>query len=120
MLGIRFGYYSDDAMTAWNIDSMVDFAEDLQPKYGGFIVPVVFGGQIDASKGDQWIADFWVKIIGVMEKRLASHGKPYIAGTDRPTIADFKCFQSCIGIIPENSAMAIPQPVLDKVNTLID
>ena len=120
MLGIRLGYYSDDAMIAWQIDSMVDFAEDLQPKYGGYISPVVFGGQIDESKGDEWIANFWAKIIDVMEKRLASHGKKFIAGTDTPTIADFKCFQSCIGIIPENPAMAIPQSVLTKVNNLIN
>ena len=28
MLGIRHGYYSDDPMTCWAIDSIVDFMED--------------------------------------------------------------------------------------------
>ena len=29
MLGIRHGYYSDDPLTCWAIDSLVDFMEDL-------------------------------------------------------------------------------------------
>ena len=29
MLGLRYGYYSNDSMTAWAIDSLVDFMEDL-------------------------------------------------------------------------------------------
>jgi len=28
MLGIRFGFYSSDANTAWEIDSLIDFMED--------------------------------------------------------------------------------------------
>ena len=28
MLGIRHGYYSDDYLTCWRIDSLVDFMED--------------------------------------------------------------------------------------------
>merc|ERR1712172_94182 len=30
MMAIRTGYYSDDPMTCWAIDSLVDFAEDMR------------------------------------------------------------------------------------------
>ena len=32
-------------------------------------------------------------MIDVFEARMVKHGKPFLAGTDRPTIADFKAFQ---------------------------
>ena len=61
-------------------------------KYASYIRPSWIGGACDESAGDAWIAAFWSKIIAIMEKRLAAHGMNFIAGTERPTIADFKCF----------------------------
>ena len=57
------------------------------------------------------MADYWDKIIPVVEARLAGHGKKFIAGTDRPTIADFKCFQNVIHALPSNSACVVPANV---------
>ena len=92
MLGIRLGYYTDDPMTAWAIDSMVDYADEMISKCNDWIMPAVFGGNIDETKTDQWFAEYWDKIIPVIEARLNDHGRKFIAGTNRPTIADFKCF----------------------------
>ena len=48
----------------------------------------------------------------VIERRMAEHGKPFIAGTDRPTIADFKAFATVSVALPEcNSACAVPANV---------
>ena len=90
VLGIRLGYYSEDAETCYNIDSLMDFAEDLQPSIGQYLFPVQFG----RPHGDrQRFLDGWFrKHMKVCGDRLASHGKPFLAGTDRPTIADFKMF----------------------------
>ena len=43
MLGIRLGYYSDDPMICFAIDSIVDFMEGLQPKFAGYLLPVTQG-----------------------------------------------------------------------------
>ena len=93
MLGVRHGYYSDDPMTAWKIDSLVDFMEDKQGPHAALYLPL-FGGAtaIDPAHVDPWFANFWDKVIPVLEARLSEHGKKFLAGTDRPTIADFKAF----------------------------
>ena len=41
---------------------------------------------------DPWFANFWDRVIPVLEARLAEHGMKFLAGTERPTIADFKAF----------------------------
>ena len=41
MLGIRNGYYSQDPMTCWAIDSLVDFAEDMQAKHLMMYAPLL-------------------------------------------------------------------------------
>ena len=92
MLGIRLGYYSEDPMTIWAIDSIVDFIEDIVPKHAEFIFPAVQGQQIDESKADSYFKDVWDKSIPIIENRLAGHGRAYIGGTDTPSIADFKAF----------------------------
>ena len=44
MLGIRFGgYYSSDPQTAYEIDSLMDFQEDILNKFGGYVFPKVMG-----------------------------------------------------------------------------
>ena len=40
MLAIRLGYYSEDPMTCWQIDSMMDFCEDLFGKFSAFYAPM--------------------------------------------------------------------------------
>ena len=55
-----------------------------------------------------------------MEKRLQMHGKPFIAGTDRPTIADFKLF-ACPSVgLDINSATIIPPSVQAMCQAQID
>ena len=91
-LGIRLGYYSTDSEICWNIDSLVDFIEDRVNTFAGYTFPVASGGQPDPAKAGPWVNKLWSPMIDVLENRLVGHGKPYLAGTDRPTIADFKAF----------------------------
>ena len=117
MLGIRLGYYTDDPITAWAIDSLVDFAESNQPKFGGYVYPFArFGNPLDEADGDAWIERSWGVVCPVYEKRLAEHGRKFIGGTDTPTIADFKCFQHNIGFTELNASTPISRAVLDKIN----
>ena len=43
VLAIRLGYYTEDPMIAYNIDSLVDFAGDLHLKFADYLMPVVLG-----------------------------------------------------------------------------
>ena len=115
MLGIRHGYYSDDPMTCWAIDSIVDFMEDKQGAHVAIYSPLLASQPFDPSKADAWFSDFWDKVIPVLEKRLSGHGKKFIAGTDRPTIADFKAFQTVIMNLDSNSGCVLPQDIRDRL-----
>lgn len=119
MLGIRFGYYTDDPMVAYKIDSIVDFAEDLFGKCNGWLLPAVLGGEIDMSKEDEWFDNYWKKLLPVLEARLSEHSKKFIAGTDRPTIADFKCFANVSRASSMNGATAVQPATLAKLDALI-
>lgn len=121
MLGIRLGYYTDDPMTAWAIDSLVDFVEDNRGGHDRFFDPVLGGGTPDESQGDTFVNNYWNKVLPIVERRLTAHGKNFLAGTDRPTIADFKAFQMHMSTIDPNSpACVVPPSVLAKVNAVID
>ena len=115
MVGIRCGYYSEDPMTCWAIDSLVDFCEDHTNKFAGYLFPATKNQPISENAGD-WLSDYWEKVLNVIEKRLAEHGKPFIAGTDKPTIADFKAFSPVSISLPDcNSATVVPASVQVKL-----
>ena len=44
MLGIKLGYYSDNPDVVYKIDSLCDFAEDLQPKFDAYVLPFLNDG----------------------------------------------------------------------------
>ena len=119
MLGIRLGYYAEDPQTCYNIDSLCDFQEDILNKFGGFLFPKVMGkGEVGTGSVDRenFFTLFWNKQIAVVEGRLAGHGKPFVAGTDRPTCADFKLFaQPSIGLSDTNPNSMIPQADQDEI-----
>ena len=43
VLAIRLGYYSEDPMIAYNVDSLVDYAGDLHSKHADYLLLEVFG-----------------------------------------------------------------------------
>ena len=75
MLGMRLGYYHDDAMVCWAIDSIMDFVEDLQTKFCRIYLTVMENEVLTEREGDMWLENYWDKLIPVLEKRLAEHGQ---------------------------------------------
>ena len=76
MLGIRLGYYATDSMIAYQIDSLLDFVEDMVPKFSGYLKPAVFGGaELEVEAGMQWCNDYWKTLWGILEGRLSKHGR---------------------------------------------
>ena len=43
MLAIRTGYYHEDPLICWNIDSLMDYYEDMVPKKQKYLGPVLQG-----------------------------------------------------------------------------
>ncbi len=119
MLGIRLGYYTEDPITAWEIDSLVDFSEGLTVKFVARFVPVVTQGKtLDESQTDEWIANSYDKACPIYEKRLEGHGKRFLAG-DKITIADFKAFAHFIQTSDINRASPCSREALDKINACV-
>ena len=114
-LGIRHGYYTENADIAYAIDSLCDFHEDIVGMFVQYLMAkVMSGGTADYGDLEKYLG-FWQKQSSVVEKRMA-HGKPFVAGTDRPTIADFKLFgQVSYGFPDSCQACMIPPEVQGQV-----
>lgn len=67
MLGVRHNYYSEDPLTCWAIDSIVDFMEDKVSAHGSIYFPLLGGNPLDESKAPDWFANYWDKVIPVLE-----------------------------------------------------
>ena len=59
MLGVRHGYYSDDPMTCWRIDSLVDYLEDKMKDHFIIYGPMLGGNPLAEDKAGDWFAKFW-------------------------------------------------------------
>ena len=117
-LGIRLGYYAEDSETCWCIDSIVDFIEDRVNGISKYSAPMLGGKPCDASILDHWLNRLWKSMLVVLEARLVGHGKQFLAGTDRPTIADFKAFQFITNNLNGNGA-AVPEDAKARLRVLI-
>ena len=116
MLGIRCGYYTDDSNVAYKIDSIVEFMEPFIKKCTGFLFKKLNGmGEVDESKLDEYVGGTWGTFIPVIEARLLEHSKPFIAGTERPTIADFAAFQIAFGATDINPHSVMPESIKSAV-----
>ena len=81
MLGIRLGYYSEDPLTMWAIDSICDWMEDISDSFYEYLMPIMMGGQITLEGSDEWVDNFWDNLLTVVNNRLADTGAKFIAGT---------------------------------------
>ena len=77
--------------------------------------PLLGGAPLDESRTEDWFTKFWNKCIPIYEKRLAGHGKKFLAGTDRPTMADFKAFGCVIMNLDSNQGSVLPQHLRDRL-----
>mmetsp|Transcript_23026 Transcript_23026/g.30612 ORF Transcript_23026/g.30612 Transcript_23026/m.30612 type:complete len:170 (-) Transcript_23026:216-725(-) len=97
-LGIRFGYYTTEPKTMWEIDSALDYLEENYENS----IKFSFKGKLGLETGEEDMAaweSYFDKIVPFLAGRLEKHGKQYIAGTDRLTIADIKVFQVLVLVL---------------------
>jgi len=80
-LGMRLGYYHEDPLKCWAIDSLIDYVEDLHTKFAEYILPVMEGDGLTDKDGQIWLDEYWNRLIPVLENRLAEHGQSFVAGT---------------------------------------
>jgi hypothetical protein len=116
-LGIRHGYYHEDPMVCWKIDSIIDYMEDKQGAHVAIYAPLLGGAAFDESMAGEWFTKFWDVVIPVLDARLVEHGERFLAGTQRPTIADFKAFQTVFMNLESNRGCALSAQLLNRVKT---
>jgi len=107
-LGIRHGYYPEDPMCAYEVDSLMDFMEDLYPVHRKYIMPMFMGQPITGGH-EEVMKNCYCRIFDAIETRMNTHGKKFVAGTDRPTIADFKLFAPLCSLGKLNPMSAYPE-----------
>ena len=83
-VAIKFGFYSSEAPIVHQIDAILDFNQETNEPIWAY----VFDPEKTDEKNKKWEED-WAKKHKILEARLAGHGKKFIAGTDKPTLADF-------------------------------
>ena len=92
MLGIRLSYYSTNVEICSAIEEVIDLVEMEMDHFLSFLRPLAVGRLPDEQETNKWFTDIWDMIIPELESRLVKHGNTFLAGTMRPTIADFKAF----------------------------
>ena len=119
-LAIRHGYYSEDPEICFNIDSLMDFTEDIMSLFGNYYHPML--AQQGPPTEHEKFLQFWDKHIQVISARLQASGKPYAAGTDKPTCADFKLFAPLMTGLKEMNPQACgtPDEIHDQVVAKIE
>ena len=83
-VAIKLGYYSSDPNTIHAIDAILDFNQENHSDILGY----AFAPERTPEGNQKWL-DGWQKKGDILEARLVGHGKQFVAGTDKPTLADF-------------------------------
>ena len=117
MVGIRHGFYTTDANIAWEIDSLIDFMEENYNDCVGLPFKAMSGVPV-GDEDKQKFHGYFDKMIPFLNARLEGHGKKWIAGTDNPTIADFKVYQGLVMVL-EIASNPTPQEDKDIVSQKI-
>lgn len=88
MLGLKYGYYPEDAYEAWRVDSFIDSVGDLINQY----YKAAFNPNEEEKK--ELFAKYYETIfptwLGIIEKRLQSNSSQKFLVGDKMTIADFQ------------------------------
>ena len=84
-VAIKYGFYHSDPKIIHAIDAILDHNTEKTVDFAG---GYWFNPNKDQEGDDKFVANF--KALGELyENRLKQHGKPWIAGTNKPTLADF-------------------------------
>ena len=122
MLGIRLGYYTDQPHVAYEIDSIIEFIEGVVDHHSPWMLPKLARGAWDESgtRGQDYINAVWKPTLPIIEARLAKSATKFVAGTEGPTIADFKLCQLPFAATDLNPACEFPEGVKAEIAALLD
>ena len=99
----------------WAIDSIQDHVQGFVGSINGLaLVPP----DQRTPEGDAAWVEEWKKLGGVAEKRLAAHGKKYIAGTDKMTLADFNVCAPFFAMVYNDGAFCAG-PLVEQVKSAL-
>ena len=103
MVGKRTGFYSNDPNVAWQIDSAAEHVEDQMGAYNTYAQGFAGRGSFTQEDIDA-LKPGLEKVAKMVHNRISKHGKKYIAGTDKPTIADFKAASFVMATVANDMA----------------
>jgi len=123
MLGARYGFYSTDPDTMWEIDICMESAEQIFNHAGvgqhSRYCFAMMGKDEPTKEQTETCFEMYKKFINFAQSQLVKHGTKFLAGTDRPTIADFRyIIQFNDG--PYNPKTALGPAMAKRVRELID
>ena len=129
MLGARHGYYSTDPKTMWEIDVCMEKVEQVFEHAGigqhsHYCIANISqaAGQGDGPTEEQTTACFsmYENLCTWGEAQLSRHGKLFLAGTDEPTIADFRYIvQFCDSVYNDGPNSQLGEEMQNRVKALV-
>lgn len=119
MLGIKYGYYSEDAYTAWRIDSTIDSIGDLLNAY----YKAAFARDEEEKKAlfKTFYETTFTKWLTVIDKRVKENtSQKYIVG-DKITIADFTLAALAYSTFlnENNPSKDVQRPIVEQFPVLL-
>ena len=90
MLGKLHGYYPEDPIQAWRVDSILDANRDIQEKYWDVQFASYKGLDKEATQKllDKYISKILPGFLEVMQKRVAKNGDSKLMVGESITLAD--------------------------------
>ena len=92
-IAIKLGYYRESPEECYAIDSIMEFNQENNDQ----IFAYAFSDRSEQGNLD-WV-NAWKKLCDILEARLEEHKRPYIAGTNGITLADFSLIGTFFGQI---------------------
>ena len=91
LLGKFYGFYPEDPVAAWRVDSVIDAAADLQDAFWDLMN--ASHNKESETKTEKMLEKYLRKTLNiylrVMQQRLAANGNPRHLVGDKVTLADF-------------------------------
>jgi len=128
MLGAKHGFYSTEPDTMWEIDMCIEQAEQIF-KHAGYAQHSLYciamlkkasgeGDGPDEATIENCFA-MYEKFVNFVDAQLVRHGTPFIAGTEKPTIADLRFMPQFANSI-YNAESALGEEMQKRVKAFID
>merc|ERR1712232_856483 len=119
MLGARHGFYSTDPDTMWEIDVCMEKIEQVFGHKGVAPHSHYCVGRLQGTSSEEKttnIVKMYEELCSWADMKLTKHGKKFLAGTEKPTVADFRYIvQFCDSIYNDQESCVLDADMKSRV-----